>query len=207
MPGPANLDSVATAPRSTAGRADPGETVLDRATALNRFLADVENRAFRIAQMALGDRDEALDVVQGAMLRLARNYGQRPGEEWPPLFFRILYNGIRDARRRRAVRTRLFGFVRGRFPGDEDEAGDPMEQVPGGGPDPARQSMADQAMQRLETALGNLPQRQQQAFVLRCLEGMDVSETAAVMGCSEGSVKTHYSRALHALRAKLDEVW
>jgi len=207
MTGPANLENAAVAPRVEAARAAPEDNTLNRATSLDRFLAGVERRAFRIAQLALRDREEALDVVQGAMLRLARSYVDRPGEEWPPLFFRILYNGIRDARRRRSVRSRLFGFLPGRFPGDEDEPGDPLERVAGGGPDPARQSMADQAMQRLETALGDLPERQQQTFVLRCLEGMDVAETAAVMGCSEGSVKTHYFRALHALRAKLDEVW
>jgi RNA polymerase sigma-70 factor (ECF subfamily) len=94
----------------------------------------------------------------------------------------------------------------GRRDGEEDE-GDPLERIAGGGPDPARQLMADEAMQRLESALAALPARQQQAFVLRCLQGMDVAETAAAMGCSEGSVKTHYFRALQVLRAGLDEVW
>lgn len=173
---------------------------------LDRFLAGVERRAFRIAQMALRDRDDALDVVQGAMFRLARSYGGRPSEEWPALFFRILYNGIRDAQRRRSVRSRISGLLPGNRGGDDDE-GDPFERVAGGGPEPDRQLMNDEAMQRLESALAELPARQQQAFVLRCLQGMDVAETAKAMNCSEGSVKTHYFRALQVLREKLEEVW
>jgi RNA polymerase sigma-70 factor (ECF subfamily) len=173
---------------------------------LDRFLAGVERRAFRIAQMALRDRDDALDVVQGAMFRLARSYGGRPSEEWSALFFRILYNGIRDAQRRRSVRSRIFGWLPGNRTDDDDE-GDPLERIAGGGPEPDRQLMTDEAMQRLESALAGLPARQQQAFVLRCLQGMDVAETAKAMSCSEGSVKTHYFRALQALRAQLAEVW
>jgi RNA polymerase sigma-70 factor (ECF subfamily) len=183
------------------------ERSLDSAATLNRFLAGVERRAFRIAQMAVRDRDDALDIVQGAMLRLARSYGQRPSEEWKPLFYRILYNGIRDFQRRRTVRSRLFGFLPGSFADDDEAQADPFERVADPGPDPVRQLMAGEAMQRLETALAELPARQQQAFVLRCLEEMDVAATAASMGCSEGSVKTHYFRALQALRAKLGEVW
>lgn len=190
--------------------ADPGvaeDTALETATTLDRFLASVERRAFRIAQMAVRDRDDALDIVQGAMLRLARNYARRPSEEWKPLFYRILYNGIRDFQRRRTVRSRIFGFLPGNWPDDDDPPADPFEQAADPGPDPIRQLMADEAMARLETALGQLPARQQQAFVLRCLEGMDVAATAAAMGCAEGSVKTHYFRALQALRAQLGEVW
>jgi RNA polymerase sigma-70 factor (ECF subfamily) len=183
------------------------ERSLDSAATLDRFLAGVERRAFRIAQMAVRDRDDALDIVQGAMLRLARSYGQRPSEEWKPLFYRILYNGIRDFQRRRTVRSRLFGFLPGSFADDDEAQADPFERVADPGPDPLRRLMADEAMQRLETALAELPARQQQAFVLRCLEEMDVAATAASMGCSEGSVKTHYFRALQALRAKLGEVW
>lgn len=207
MSRPATLEVVGTAPCTQATSRAPLEETMDAAKSLDRFLAGVERRAFRIAQMALRDREDALDVVQGAMLRLARSYGQRPGEEWAPLFFRILYNGIRDAQRRRTARSRVFGFFPRRVPDEEAESGDPLERVADVGPGPVRRLMADQAMQRLESALAALPARQQQAFVLRCLEGLDVSDTAAAMGCSEGSVKTHYFRALQALRGKLDEVW
>ena len=100
----------------------------------------------------------------------------------------------------------IFALLPGSREGDDD-AGDPFEQIAGNGPEPDRQLMTDEAMQRLESAIGELPARQQEAFVLRCLQGMDVAETAKAMSCSEGSVKTHYFRALHTLRGKLEEVW
>jgi len=183
------------------------EARLDQARALDRFLAEVEKRAFRIAQMAVRDRDDALDIVQGAMLRLARSYGQRPSEEWKPLFYRILYNGIRDWQRRSSVRSRIFSVWPSGSRDDDDAPGDPYEHVADSLPDPVRRLMADEAMERLETAVAALPTRQREAFMLRCLEGMDVTQTATAMGCSEGSVKTHYFRALNALRAQLGEVW
>jgi len=202
-----SLDFATLARLSDAEPSVAEDTALETATSLDRFLASVERRAFRIAQMAVRDRDDALDIVQGAMLRLARSYGRRPSEEWKPLFYRILYNGIRDFQRRRTVRSRIFGFLPGSWPDDEDPPADPFEQVADPGPDPSRQLMADEAMARLEVALASLPARQQQAFALRCLEGMDVAATAVAMGCAEGSVKTHYFRALQALRAQLGEVW
>jgi len=180
---------------------------LERSIDLNRFLAGVERSAFRIAEMAVRDRDDALDIVQGAMLRLARSYGARPSEEWKPLFYRILYNGIRDSQRRRKVRSRFFGFFPGQRQDEDGDAEDPLDRVADAGPDPFRRVMAGEAMQRLEKALAELPARQQEAFALRCLEGLDVAETATAMGCSEGSVKTHYFRALHTLRDRLGEVW
>jgi len=183
------------------------ESVLQQSRALDRFLAGVERRAYRIAQMALRNEDDALDVVQGAMLRLARSYGQRPSEEWQPLFYRILYNGIRDAQRRRTVRSRIFALWPGSSRDGDEEPNDPYEHVADGAPEPSARLMAAEAMEKLESALGQLPARQQEAFTLRCLEGLDVAATAAAMGCSEGSVKTHYFRALQTLRAQLGEVW
>lgn len=180
---------------------------MEQSAELNRFLADVECRAFRIAEISLRHREDALDAVQEAMLKLARSYGGRPSREWRPLFFRILYNAIRDCQRRRTVRWRLTGWLPGLSTDDPGEADDPFERVADGAPDPSRRAMADEAMDRLEQAMRDLPARQQEAFSLRCLEGMDVAETAAAMGCSEGSVKTHYFRALEALRGKLGEVW
>ena len=202
-----SLEFAALARLSDAEPTVAEDTALETAKTLDRFLASVERRAFRIAQMAVRDRDDALDIVQGAMLRLARNYAGRPSEEWRPLFYRILYNGIRDSQRRKSVRSRIFGFLPGSWPDDDDAPTDPFERVADPGPDPSRQLMADEAMARLEVALAKLPARQQQAFALRCLEGMDVAAAAEAMGCAEGSVKTHYFRALQALRAQLGEVW
>jgi RNA polymerase sigma-70 factor, ECF subfamily len=180
------------------------ERVLEQPRSLEQFLADVEKRAFRMAQIAVRDADDALDIVQDAMLQLARRYGARPAEQWRPLFFRILQNRIRDCQRRRMVRSKLFGWLPGMR---ADEAGDPYEATRDEAQGPPELLIAAQAMQSLETALGELPARQLQAFLLRNMEGMDVADTANAMGCTEGSVKTHYSRAVHTLRERLGEVW
>jgi RNA polymerase sigma-70 factor (ECF subfamily) len=187
---------------------DHGENRLDAAQVreLDRFLAGIERRAFRIAQCALRDTDDAHDVVQVAMLRLAQSYAARPVEEWKPLFYRILYNGIRDLQRRHGVRRRFFGWLPGASRNDDEAGEDPLEQVPDTAPEPLQQLATDEAMQHLDHALRRLPARQFEAFSLRCLEGLDVAATAAAMGCSEGSVKTHYFRALRVLRAELAEV-
>jgi RNA polymerase sigma-70 factor (ECF subfamily) len=140
------------------------------------------------------------------MLRLAQSYAARPVEEWKPLFYRILYNGIRDLQRRHGVRRRFFGWLPGASRNDDEAGEDPLEQVPDTAPEPLQQLATDEAMQHLDHALRRLPARQFEAFSLRCLEGLDVAATAAAMGCSEGSVKTHYFRALRVLRAELAEV-
>jgi RNA polymerase sigma-70 factor (ECF subfamily) len=158
----------------------PGGAVLEQTRELDKFLGEIERRAFRMAQVALRDPDDAMDAVQDAMLKLARNYAARPSAEWRPLFYRILENGIRDLQRRRSVRKRFMVWL----PGPKEEA-----------------------LQKLESSLRELPPRQREAFMLRNFEGLDVAETASAMGCSEGSVKTHYSRAVHTLREQLGEVW
>ena len=177
-----------------------------RSRALNQFLAGVELKAFKIAQAALRHEDDALDAVQDAMLQLARAYADRPAQEWKPLFYRILENRIRDMQRRRTVRGRVIAWLP--FRGDEDdEEPDPIAQAPSPEPQPPRRLELEQAVGALEKALGGLPRRQQQAFLLRTLEGLDVAQTAAAMGCSQGSVKTHYFRALQRLRAQLGEFY
>ena len=177
-----------------------------RSRALNQFLASVELRAFKIAQAGLRHEDDALDAVQDAMLQLARAYADRPAEEWKPLFYRILENRIRDMQRRRTVRGRVIAWLPHRGEDEEDEP-DPIAQAPSPEPQPVKRLELDEAMGALEKALGGLPRRQQQAFLLRTLEGMDVAETATAMGCSQGSVKTHYFRAVQALRAQLGEFY
>ncbi len=171
--------------------------------ALDGFLASVERRALRIAEFATRDRDEALDLVQDAMMKLARNYGGRPAAEWPPLFQRILDNRIRDWQRRQTVRRRLFLQP----VATEDGVLDPLELVPDGAPEPPQRLREQQAMAVLAGALDALPTRQRQAFTLRVWQGLSVEDTATAMRCSDGSVKTHLSRALAALRGKLQGVW
>jgi RNA polymerase sigma-70 factor, ECF subfamily len=174
--------------------------------ALNQFLAGVELKAFKIAQAALRHEDDALDAVQDAMLQLARAYSGRPAQEWKPLFYRILENRIRDMQRRRTVRGRVMAWLPARAD-DEDDDYDPIAQAASSEPQPLRRLELDEAVGALDEALKKLPRRQQQAFLLRTLEGLDVAETALAMGCSEGSVKTHYFRALQALRAQLGELY
>jgi RNA polymerase sigma-70 factor (ECF subfamily) len=174
--------------------------------ALDQFLVSVERRAFKIARLGLRNDDDALDAVQDAMMKLVQSYASRPQEEWRPLFYRILTNRVRDVQRRRTVRGRIMSWLPARDAEDDGEEYDPIAQAPSPDATPARRLELDEAIGALEMAVAALPARQQQAFLLRNFEGMDVSETANAMGCSEGSVKTHYFRALETLRAKLGEV-
>lgn len=185
---------------------DAKEAALERSRALDRFLADIERRAFKFAQIAVRDVDDALDIVQDAMLQLARRYAARPAEEWRPLFYRILRNRIRDCQRRRAVRARVLAWLPGNS-SMEEEIVDPIDAAPDTQLPLGEQIQMDQALAALEAAVAGLPERQQQAFMLRTLEGFDVAQTAAAMGCSEGSVKTHYHRAVHSLRGSLGDLW
>jgi RNA polymerase sigma-70 factor, ECF subfamily len=183
-----------------------GDKSLDQVRTLEQFLASVEKRAFQIAKYAVRDAEDALDIVQDAMMQLARRYAAQPSEQWKPLFYRILQNRIRDCQRRRMVKNKLFGWLPGMRVDGEDQ-GDPYEATPDESQGPADRVMTGEAMQVLAAALNELPARQLQCFLLRTMEGMDVAETAQAMGCSDGSVKTHYSRAVHALRARLGDVW
>ena len=174
--------------------------MLDSSQSMERFLASVERRAFRMAQIATNSTDDALDIVQEAMFSLVKRYGAKPEEEWKPLFYRILVNSIRDWYRRTRVQT--IGKA------NDAEALDPIESFP----DPAVHNPEDQviigdAVAALDSALRILPPRQQQAFLLRAWEDLSVRETAAVMRCSAGSVKTHYARAVRTLRKLLEDHW
>lgn len=191
---------------SCSGEQPKEARTLRRERQLNEFLAGVERRALRFAEIAVRDRDEALDLVQDAMIKLARNYSGRPEEEWTPLFYRILQNGIRDWHRRQMVRNRVMVWF-GRSSTSDDDY-DPVAQAPDPmGRTPDEQIESTEAMQTLEHAVAELPTRQREAFTLRTFEGLDVAGTATAMGCSEGSVKTHYSRAVHTLRDALGEHW
>ena len=199
--------SIDTAHLLRAKGADLQDLTQQESASLNRFLADIETKAFRIAQIGLRHEDDALDAVQEAMLRLVRRYARRPAEEWKPLFYRILENCVRDAQRRRTVRGRVMSWYQ-RLGGEEgEEADDPIEQAPDPKPTPAAQAQTDETLQALERALGALPARQRQAFLLRNFESLDVAAAAQAMGCSQGSVKTHYFRALQTLRAELGDFY
>ncbi|HEY0179883.1 MAG TPA: RNA polymerase sigma factor [Dokdonella sp.] len=178
-------------------------TSADRAQPIERFLRDVERRALRMAELSTGSRDEALDVVQDAMFGFVRHYGARGPGEWSPLFWRVLDSRINDWHRRQRTRGRWFGWFERAA---DDEHDDPVDAAPDPAePGPLARLADGEATAALDAALRALPLRQRQAFLLRVWEGLDVAATAAAMRCSEGSVKTHLSRALASLRGHLEE--
>lgn len=172
---------------------------------LDTFLAEVERRAFKQTVYAVRDDHAALDIVQDAMMKLAEKYADKPAAEFPMLFQRILQNTMRDYWRRQKVRnlwtTLLSSF--GGQPGEDEH--DPLEtiDVEDDSDEPSAQLERSQTIVLIEEALKKLPTRQREAFILRYWEEMDVAETAKTMGCSQGSVKTHCSRAVHALAVTL----
>ncbi len=175
---------------------------------MEQFLKSVERRALRMAQIATGNTEDALDIVQDSMLGLVRSYSDNPPDEWRLLFFRILQNSIRDWGRRRSIRNRCMVWLNGLKSNGAEEQQDPIEGLADPkGRTPEKHALTTNAITVLDSALRNLSIRQQQAFLLRAWEGLSVNETAEVMGCSEGTIKTLYSRAVHALRDKLEEHW
>src|SRR5579862_213006 len=169
---------VATTELASSGKANLRESSKDVSRALETFLAGVERKAFRIAQIALRHEADALDTVQDAMLQLSLRYASRPAEEWKPLFYRILENRIRDVQRRRSVRNRFMAVLHWRGDGrsgeDDASGGDPIEQAVDNSPGPTAQLESEEALAAVERAVSTLPARQRQAFLLRNLEGLDV---------------------------------
>ena len=175
---------------------------------LSDFLAEVERRAYKQALFAVRDDHAALDIVQDAMLKLAERYADRSPPELPLLFQRILQNTIRDFYRRQKVRALWTMPISSLFGADAEDEGDPLETLDVVDDSkffeaPSTQVERAQVLALIEKALERLPARQREAFLLRYWEELDVAEAAKVMGCSEGSVKTHCSRAVHALAMML----
>jgi RNA polymerase sigma-70 factor (ECF subfamily) len=185
------------------------DIVLASRNELSEFLVAVERRAYKQARFAVRDEQAALDIVQDSMLKLAEKYGAKPVAELPMLFQRILQNTIRDYYRRHKVRatwiTQLSSMLSGK---DGGEDVDPLETL--GPAEDSNQALGppdhlekSQLIVLIETELKELPPRQREAFLLRYWQELDVAETAQAMGCSEGSVKTHCSRAAHTLATAL----
>jgi len=168
---------------------------------LNRFLTEVECQALKMATLAVRDREEAFDIVQDVMLAFVRRYSNKPQDQWPPLFFRCVNNRIKDWFRKQKVRSRWFIWNRK----DSDQHQLLIESAIDSQATPGVNLDDKDFGQALSTALEALPQRQREAFLLRSWQGFSVAETALAMGCGEGSVKTHLSRALSALRQQLVE--
>lgn len=175
--------------------------------ALNDFFTSVERRAYFRVKLAIANASDAMDVVQDAMMKFVKIYAEKPAEEWPLLFNRVLETHIIDWHRRQNIRNRWrlwLGDVEARkdeSDNEQTEALQATDQVP----NQLELMMISRSIEELSEALSTLPLRQQQAFLLRVWEGQSVKETAATMGCSSGSVKTHFSRALKHLQSKITE--
>jgi RNA polymerase sigma-70 factor, ECF subfamily len=168
---------------------------------LSDFLREVERRAYKQTVYAVRDDHAAMDIVQDAMLKLAERYADKPVAEYPMLFQRILQNTMRDFWRRQKVRNLWTTLLSSFGSNEEGEDRDPLDtiDVEDDTDDPAKTLERSQTLKLIEKAIEKLPARQREAFVLRYWEEMDVAETALSMGCSQGSVKTHCSRAVHTL--------
>lgn len=212
LPAIANQCSIRMHEPGGCGYIDTDDTIsrnVATSQEIDAFLAGVERRAFKQALFAIQDHHSALDVVQNAMLKLVERYADKPGEELPPLFQRILQNTIHDHFRRSKVRNFWVRLV-SPLQNKEDETGETLESLAAHSeamhqPGPDKQASGNQQLAAIELALSELPTRQREAFLLRYWEELDVAETAKAMGCSEGSVKTHCFRATSALAAKLKD--
>ncbi len=173
---------------------------------LNAFLAAEEKQAFRIAQVSTGSVDDGLDIVQDAMIKFVEKYSHKAESDWKPLFYRIVNTRIIDWHRRRKVKHSVLSFF-GFAGGNGASSSDVIEQTPSRERSPELQVKTHCAISKLELAIQQLPLRQQQAVMHRLWDGMNTSATAAAMGVSDGSVKTHYSRGLKTLQQILGDHW
>ena len=191
-----NADNSATVAES---RALPYET-------MEEFLKYIDRRAFHMARLNTGDTETSLDIVQEAMYKLVQKYSAKPKEEWKPLFYQILSRKLTDYYRRKAVRDKVFIWSKPQTEDDQELLVDPSLNAPGlHSETPHEIHMRSQRITKLNESVQQLPHRQRQAFMLRCWEGLSTNDTALAMGCSQGSVKTHYSRAMHSLREMLED--
>ncbi|ATO19911.1 RNA polymerase sigma factor [Acinetobacter sp. LoGeW2-3] len=169
---------------------------------LKNFMQDVTGRALVMMESATqGQHGIAMDLVQEAFISLHKSYADRSTEEWYPLFYTILNNKLQDWRRKEARRSQPFSFFKKvQLDDDDSELNDVVDEAT-----PSPLDFLDQAVtaEEIQQAIAQLPVRQQQAFMLRAWEGFDTHTTAQIMNCSEGSVKTHYHRAIQGLRASL----
>ena len=195
---PATSDNQATTGAQVAVSPGPDYSTMEQ------FLKIIERRAFHMARLRTGTADAAMDIVQDSMYKLVEKYSHKSSKEWKPLFYRILNSKVTDYYRRKVVRDRIFFWTSNR--GNEEELGNIIENSPASlSENPDKMLHRQQRITKIAKAVDRLPRRQREAFMLRCWEGMSTIETAKSMDCSEGSVKTHYSRAMHSLREYLEE--
>ena len=173
---------------------------------IDQFLKHIEKRAFHMARLSTRSLEDAHDIVQESMYKLVQKYTDKDSSAWKPLFYRILNSKITDYYRRNAVKDRLFPWKKP----DVEDANDYGDSILDQGiarlsEEPDAIMLRQQRISKLASHIQALPRRQKQAFMLRTWEGLSTRETAKAMGCSEGSVKTHYSRAMIRLRSMLED--
>ena len=175
---------------------------------IEQFLIHSEKRAFIMARVATKDEEVALDIVQDAMMKLVSKYSNKSSHEWPPLFYRIVQSTINDWHRRQKVRNRWRSWLKMDSTSEQynDSRESPLENHSNEYEQLPEETINSlEFSEKIEAAVSALPLRQQQAFMLRAWEEMSTAETASIMKCSDGSVKTHYSRALSSLRNSLED--
>lgn len=177
-----------------------GSTTKAQYKIMQQFLIDIEKKAYRMAQVATQNSDDALDIVQDSMLKLVTQYSERPQPQWKPLFYRILQSKIADYFRKKKLHQAIFFW---KPVSDDDDKQDYFIEQFSDHITPEKSLHAQQELLCVLNALKQLPYRQQQCFILRSWEGLSVADTADIMGCSVGSVKTHYSRAKKVLEQQL----
>jgi RNA polymerase sigma factor (sigma-70 family) len=201
-PDPMRVSSAVSSPVAAEDFSVDTGLAVDARLSIDQFLEGISARAFRFAELGLRHREDALDAVQDAMIKMM-GYRERPSTEWTPLFWSILRSRMIDMKRRSVFRMRWLMPASSRAV--DDDAVDWIDQAPDDAPGPARLHENREAYQSVATALRGLPTRQREAFTLRVLEDCDVATTARIMGCSEGSVKTHLSRARDTLQRQLED--
>jgi len=180
---------------------------IDHKQKLEQFLVGVEKRAFRMAQISTHNHADALDLVQEAMMSLVEKYANKPAEEWPPLFYRILHNEINSWHRKQMIRNQVDNVIH-LFRRQDDEAVTSNSSIIDNAEDssfnPERQVEYQYDLRKIEHALQQLPRGQQQAFFLRNWEGLSTQQTAEAMNCSQSTVKTQYARAMNQLKSLIN---
>jgi RNA polymerase sigma-70 factor (ECF subfamily) len=167
---------------------------------MEAFLADIEKKAYHMAAFATGSHADALDLLQDSMIKLITKYQEKPANEWKPLFYKILQNRIRDWHRHQKIKNVLFFWKN-----DDKDDWLPVHEADFNVDTPEKNMSKTQQQQAALINLKELSGKQQQCFLLRSWEGLSVAETSDVMGCSQGSVKTHYFRAVTKLRAMMGD--
>lgn len=170
---------------------------------MDMFLQSVELKAYRMALFAVREHADALDLMQDSMFKFVSSYAEKPSDQWKPLFYRILQNKINDWHRHQKVRNLVYFWKQ-----EDDHTS--VSDLPSGNPsldvEPDKELDKEQIQESVLNALRDLPEKQRQCFLLRSWEGLSVADTAVSMGCSQGSVKTHYFRAVNKLRDLLGAV-